>query len=1155
MRSRVFSFPAPASWVVEVVRAVVVSAIVGGVFLVAAPVVAGAAVPAWQISDQAAPNSVAAGGSALLRLEVVNAGDAVSDGSPITVVDRLPQGMTATAVRETDGVHDWECEGVGTSTVTCINAPGGFFLVIQPTFYNGWGLVAHGGGGEGVPLSGNPPTPIEISVSIAGSASGVLTDDATVAGGGAAVSASDHSTITVSPSPTPFGVEGVRVYSNNADGSPDTQAGSHPYSATAVVKFNLTPEGPPTYDRGAGALRGVHVELPSGLVGNPLAYPRCPQQQFEERGEAIGSPECPLDTQVGAVSVDVLEGGGDHAEAPLFSVVPSHGEVARFGAAVGSVASAYFNVSVGPGPAHDLSLDIHNIGNEVLAGYAYVTFWGVPADPSHDFQRGHIGGGATAGPPQSTDAPVKPFLTLPVQCGGRQAFSLSAEAWAGPETTGPLSVGPVDFFSSDARGNPTILGGCGNLDFSPTLEATPTSTLADSPTGVSVDVRSPQREHEENPGGLAEADLKNAVVSLPAGVTINPSGANGLGACSEAQIDLNGAGPAQCPPASKIGSLEVEAPALEHPLPGAIYLARQDENPFHSLFAGYIVIEDPVSGVRVKLAAELKTDPLTGQITGVVHGSPQFPVSSIKLRFFNELATPQACGSYTTTSDLTPWSTPETLDATPSSTFQVTGAANGAGCPGGVLGFAPAFSAGTVSNQAGAYSAFSVSFSRSDGEQHLAGVSVKMPPGLLGKLAGIPLCGEPQAGLGQCPAASLIGEVGAAVGVGSEPFVLHGGRVYLTGPYNGGPFGLSIVVPAVAGPFNLGNVVERASVRVDPNTAQVSVVSDGLPQMVNSIEGLRSGIPVDLRSVTISIGRPGFLFNPTSCEPLSVTGTLTGAQGTTVPVSSRFQAAGCQSLKFAPSFKVSTSGKTSRSKGASLDAKVIYPAVPLAANQAAGEANIASVKVDLPKQLPSRLTTLQKACTAAQFNANPAGCPSASVIGHATAITQVLPVPLTGPAIFVSHGGEAFPSLIIVLQGYGVTVDLVATTFISKAGITSSTFKALPDVPFKTFDLNLPEGKYSALAANGNLCTSKLAMPTAFVGQNGAVIHESTKIAVTGCPKVKALTRAQKLTRALKACHKKAKGKQAACVKTAHKRYVVNTNAKGKKHAGGKRHG
>jgi len=294
-----------------------------------------------------------------------------------------------------------------------------------------------------------------------------------------------------------------------------------------------------------------------------------------------------------------------------------------------------------------------------------------------------------------------------------------------------------------------------------------------------------------------------------------------------------------------------------------------------------------------------------------------------------------------------------------------------------------------------------------------------------------------------------------------------------------------------------GNVVVRAAINVDPSTAALTVTSDPFPQIID-------GIPLRLRSANVTIDRPNFIFNPTNCSQLHVTATITGAQGASSQGSTPFAVAGCAGLHFGPKFTVSTSGKTSRAKGASLDAKVVYPS--------GAQSNIAKVKVELPRQLPSRLTTLQKAC------------PAASVIGIAKAVTPVLPVTLTGPVYFVSHGGAAFPDLIVVLQGYGVRVDLTAATFISKKGITSSTFESIPDVTVSSFELYLPQGKNSALAANGNLCTSSLQMPTSFIAQDGAQLKQNTKIRVTGCAKAKSKKKARKARsrRALNASHRHA---------------------------------
>ena len=567
-----------------------------------------------------------------------------------------------------------------------------------------------------------------------------------------------------------------------------------------------------------------------------------------------------------------------------------------------------------------------------------------------------------------------------------------------------------------------------------------------------------------------------------------------MAGCSEEQFGLDNADEVACPEAAKVGSVEVTTPLLENPLRGAVYLAQQGNlpgngsNPFGSLLALYLTFKDPQSGVLVKLAGEVKPDPVTGQLVTTFLNNPQVPFDSLKLSFFGgpraALVNPPLCGSYTTSTEMTPWS--GGAPATPGWTFQIDSGPGGAPCTA-TQPFSPQLVSGTVSNQAGAFSPYSLTFFRSDGEQNLAGIQVSTPPGLLGSLTGVALCGEPQSQQGTCGPESLIGTVTVGVGAGSNPYYVTG-KAYLTGSYHGAPYGLSFVVPATAGPLNLGTVVVRAAVNVNPTTAALTVTSEPLPQILQ-------GVPLDIRAVNVTMNREHFIFNPTNCNPLAVKATLTSALGASIPVATRFQATNCTSLAFTPKFTVTTSGKTSKADGASLDARITVPT--------GAQAHFAKVKVDLPKQLPSRLTTLQKACAAAVFEANPAACPAASVIGTVRASTPLLPVQLTGPVYFVSHGGEAFPSLVIVLQGYGVRVNLTASTFISRAGITSSTFNAIPDVPVTSFELYLPQGPYSALAANGNLCTSTLRMPTAFVAQDGTEIHQTTPIGVTGCAKPK----------------------------------------------------
>jgi hypothetical protein len=433
-----------------------------------------------------------------------------------------------------------------------------------------------------------------------------------------------------------------------------------------------------------------------------------------------------------------------------------------------------------------------------------------------------------------------------------------------------------------------------------------------------------------------------------------------------------------------------------------------------------------------------------------------------------------------------------TPDATPSSFFEV----QGCGKP---PAFNPGFLAGTVTPQAGKFSTFTMDLSRQDREQYIHGIQVRTPPGLLGMLSSVSLCGEPEASDGRCPATAKIGTTRVASGAGSHPFEIDG-NIYLTGPYDGAPFGLSIVTNVVAGPFNLGLVVVRARIDVDQHTSTLTVTTDetgpyAIPQLI-------FGVPLRLRRVTVDIDRPRFMFNPTGCAAKRIMAGLAGSEGAVANVGSPFAVGGCKTLAFRPKFSVSTNAHTNRKIGASLDAKLSYP--PRSVGR---ETNLARVKVSLPKQLPSRLTTLQQACLATMFEADPAGCPSGSVVGLARASTPVLPTKLTGPVYFVSHGGQAFPSLVIVLQGEGVRVDLTGSTFISKTGITSSTFESVPDVPVNSFELYLPQGTSSALAANASLCklaAAKLIMPTEFVAQDGAIIKQKTKIKIVGCGSAKA---------------------------------------------------
>lgn len=894
-----------------------------------------------------------------------------------------------------------------------------------------------------------------------------------------------------------FGFNNVESTFINHDGSPDIQAGSVPFASNTMFKLNekVQPDGVSIPD---GDLKDLQVNLPPGLIGDAAAFPKCSSELFYTHSPTnfFNGAACPDATQIGVARVE-LNLGEESAKPPnslylgVYNLVPPPGVPVAFGFnPVGLAVVISANVRTGG----DYGVRVTSSGDsEVDRVYGVTTtLWGVPYDHSHDGQRGAcllydgVEQGACA-----VDTAPRAFLRMPTSCSlSPLSTSFYADSWQNPVKSLESEGIKAEAVNHDAAGEHVGVAGCELLDFSPKVIVQPDTSAASSPAGANVELSLPQ---PQNPTGLAEADLRDAHLTLPEGMTVSPSAGDGLGACTSTpeperpggQIALNSDEPVRCPNNSKIGTVEIETPLLETSLTGSVFLAQPNQNKFNSLLALYIVAEG--DGVVIKLAAHVEANPLTGQLTTIVDDAPQQPFSSFKLHFFGgpraALMTPQTCGTFHATSQLVPWSSPSRTPVSIDSPFSIS-----TNCGGG---FAPTMVAGTTTNQAGGFSPFTTTISRTDQDANLAKVAITTPPGLLALLSKVTPCGEPQAGEGKCPEASKIGHVSATSGAGPTPLQLPlAGKpqdpVFLTGPYKGAPFGLSIVVPAEAGPFNLGDVVVRAKITVDPHTAQATITSDTLPAFVHD-----TGIPLDVRTVNVIVDREGFIFNPTHCQPSSVAGTIEDTHGRSVAVSSRFQAANCASLPFTPKFTVLTQAKTSKAQGAYLHVKLA---------SGPGQANIAKVKVNLPVQLPSRLTTLQKACTLAVFEANPSSCPAASVVGTATANTRVLAGALTGPAYLVSHGGAAFPDLEMVLQGEGVTLVLDGNTEIKK-GITSSLFKTVPDAPISTFDLVLPQGPHSALASNGSLCKAPLKMPTALIAQNGATVKQTTRIAVTGCPK------------------------------------------------------
>jgi hypothetical protein len=1012
--------------------------------------------------------------------------------------------------------------------------------------------------------------------------------------------------LTVVPAMAEYGVREFAVSANNENGTKDVQAGSHPYSLTTT--FSLDPM--------QGDLKNTTVELPPGFIGDPDATPKCAYQEFiaQERPPA---PSCPNDTAVGIATLYLTEMRTNETETtpytiPVYNLVPPKGVAAEFGFVAANLVPVLLTTSVRTGSDYGLTTTVSNVNQSALVIASKVTIWGVPANPQHNAIRGkcqrEIGGsnrpvygigtglngeeaeretpihsesepgysgeidGGLPEPEPGTDGcptqgPEVPLLTNPTSCGVPRTATLTVESWEERRS------------HSASFAMPEITG-CEDLGFHPTVSVASEKSSGSTPSGVGVDVNVPQGALE-NPDGLPQADVKDTTVTFPAGVQVNPSSADGLQACSEAQIGytgskeldpvgepgvqtpqftpyLPGSAAAQtavadgrasasegslqpgvnfCPEASKIANVRIKTPLLDGELEGGMYLASPqnfeglpEENPFSSLIALYLVAEEPKAGVVVKLPGRVSLNEATGQVTTSFEQTPSLPFSDLHVELFGgdraPLATPVSCGEYTTEASLTPWSSTTPVDTTAG--FDITTGPGGGACSSSPLPFAPSLTSSTSNLSAGAFTSLQTTIGREDSQQNLSGVALRLPPGISAVLAGVSLCGEAQANAGTCPVQSQIGEATASAGLGPDPYTVTGGKVYLTQGYGGAPFGLSIVTPAVAGPFNLGNVVVRAKVEVNPLTAAVSVVTTG------EIPHILRGIPLQLRHVRVMInGGPdhvnAFMFNSTSCESAKVTSTISGTEGAHNEVSSPLAVGDCASLKYEPKVSVATNAHTSKAEGASLGFKISYPQGAMGK-----DAWFAKVKLDIPKQLPARLTTLQKACTEKQFETNPAGCPAASNIGHAIVHTEELPVPLEGPVYFVSHGGAKFPEVVMVLQGDNVTIDLHGETFISKTGVTSATFNAIPDAPFESVEVNIPTGPYSEFTANGDVCAEtktvtvkkkvtvrmhghrqtvtrkvsqvepeSLVMPTALVAQNGAEIHQNTPIDVTGCAKAK----------------------------------------------------
>lgn len=1121
-------------------RASVAAAMAAAALAGAAP--ASASTPWWHLDSGSRPSSIPTGGSGELVVTAENVGEAQTSTEPVTVSDVLPAGLRATGIAGTapkDGVGSSLGETVA---LTCS---------LEHLSCESSGHIA-------------PYDTIEMRIAVqdVGAQSGEA-NAVTVIGGGAPDAHISRPVLVGQPAG--FGVEGYELAAEAEGGGAVTQAGAHTFQVTGSILLDQGSDAAPLTsapDAGpAVPARDVVAKLPPGLVANPSAVARCLSWQFAQARPGDEQDQCPYRTAVGVASVIFDQGGLTRTVAtPIFNIEPEPGEPAQFGFFV-PIEDVPIVLRTSVRSTEDWGVDLSSseIPQDAGISSVRVTFWGVVGSWLHNQSRGwgclaeargrtdHYEG---CTPVEESEPPA--FVTLPTSCTSSLASSLEADSWTAPGA----------FASFPASEPLAALTGCQNVPFSPAISTATSTGSASSPSGFSFDLTY-SREGLTSSTSIAQSNLLDTVVSLPEGLTIDPSAGVGLGACTPtqyAEATLSSPQGAGCPEDSKLGTVEVETPLLFTTIYGSLYLATPYENPFPepghpggSMIALYVIARSRAErGIIVKLAGRVHADPNTGRLTVFFENDPPLQFDRFNFHFREgaqaPLISPSTCGTYTTTAQLTPYSTPENplMDT---ASFQVSSGSEGSACPGSVPPFEPNIQANTLISHAGSFSPLYVTLARTDAMQEIGSYSTVLPVGLTADLTGVAKCpvadieaarrntGVQEEQQPSCPQASLIGHSLVGTGVGAILDYVPG-ALYLSGPFHGDPLSVVSITSAVVGPFDLGTVVIRFGLRIDPYTAQVSIDPTGSEPIPRLIDG----IVVHVRDIKVSIDRPNFTINPTSCNARPISSTLTSISGQKADTSTLLHAERCDELKFKPHFSASTSGKTSRRRGASLSVKLSMPL------KLGSESNIKLVKVELPRQLPAELPTLQQACTAAQFNANPAGCPPGSIVGHARATTPILPEPLSGPAIFVSHGGVEFPSLVLVLQGYGFTIDLVGATYVSHEGILSSTFHTIPDEPVGSFSLTLPEGRHPALAADTDLCrltagmiakdlgsgkrrhkrkrhkghahkanaarasrrhkphkkakgahVDWLPMPTTFIAQNGIRIRQVTHIRVVGC--------------------------------------------------------
>jgi hypothetical protein len=1064
----------------------------GLMLVVCRPVSAAADAPKWHL-DALSNTTAQPGSDHEYFLAMQNVGDAATDGSEVSILASLPAGLTAREAvfwPDTSEAQEGACTaGDGFSPVSGATS-------VKCSFTG--------------PIQPKQEQLARIVAAVEPGLEGARTAFFKISGGGLPTTTVVDYTRLRNASP-PFGIDAFDDRLLDQDAQPLTQAGAHPTEFVASLDFNTATEPIPT----AGPLspieppRDSSVSLPPGLIGNPTSLATCTATELANSESITPLSLCPPASQLGTVVVHTNNlPPAPHARPsarsifnlPLFNLEPPPGVAARFGFnIVGTV--VVLDSSVRSAGDYGLTTGSRLIPQPVGLVGASFHFWGDPADPSHDLERACPGSEAPLTSPSSHHCPSEAvksvaFFRTPTSCtepGVGVATTAVADSWVNPgvfsKATSLSHLNPGYPYAPSEWGDAQGFNECSEEPFTPSLAAAPPSGApAAKPTSFSFDLQMPQKGLEE-PEAISESDLRKAVVTLPQGVRVNPSSADGLGSCSPAQIGLttpvgdehphftNDAG--NCPEDSKLGNLQITTPLLDHQVPGEVYLAQQGQNPFGSLLALYLIAHDAQSGVNIKQAIKVGLDPGTGQLSTTVEEIPQLPFTNLHIELKSgpraALIAP-SCGTYATKSEFTGWSGKVVHDE---ASFKVD-----QGCSPG--GFDPRLSAGTKNPLAGTYSPFSLRLTREDGTQELGGLTATLPPGITAKFAGIPYCpdaalaslpkeagGEALLGSGaaqiaspSCSPASQLGTVTVGAGAGPTPFYTDKGRAYLAGPYKGAPLSIAVIAPAVAGPFDLGSVLVRNALYVDPATAQGKTVSDPFPTALH-------GIPLDLRDVRVDLSRPGFTLNPTSCEPKSVDASITSSAGATANRSQHFQAAACDRLAFKPKLSLRLKGGTKRGGHPALTATLTMPP---------GGANIAKVITALPHSEFLDQSHIGTVCTRVQFAADQ--CPAASVYGHARAITPLFAQPLEGP-VYLRSSNHKLPDLVMALHGQ-VDVDPAARIDSVNGGIRAS-FEAVPDAPLTKVVLSMAGGKKGLLQNSTNLCARPHRASAAFDAQNGKV--------------------------------------------------------------------